>query len=58
MRAFFGFLQFALGLGGIIALFNGQFVLMIAAWIGAFAVGWFGNRIVKGAMGKIGRAHV
>lgn len=51
MRAFFGLLQFALGIGGIIALFNGQFVLMIAAWIGAFAVGWFGNRIVKGAMG-------
>lgn len=51
MRALFGFLQFALGIGGLIALFNGQFLSMIAAWLGAFLVGWVGNRIVRGLMG-------
>lgn len=51
MRAFLGFLQFALGLGGIIALFNGQFVAMILAWLGALGVGLIGNRVVRGVMG-------
>jgi hypothetical protein len=51
MRTFFGFLQFVFGIGGVIALFNAQWVAMIAAWVAAGAVGWIGNRIVKGAMG-------
>lgn len=51
MRAVFGLLQFGLGLGGVIALFNGQFLIMIAVWVGALAVGFVGNQVVRSAMG-------
>lgn len=51
MRALFGFMQIGLGIGGFVALFNGQWLVMILCWVGGFLVGWLGNHVVRVMMG-------
>lgn len=51
MKPFLGLLQLALGVGGIIALFNGEWLLMIGAWVAAMLIGLAGNRAVKSSEG-------
>src|SRR4051812_3702556 len=51
MKALFGLLQLACAVGGIVALFHGQWLLLIAAWIAAGLVGLFGARAVRGVDG-------
>ena len=51
MKALLGLLQAGLVIGGIIAAFNGQWLLLIAGLAGAFAVGWLGNRATRAVEG-------
>lgn len=51
MKAILGLLQFGLVIGGIIAAFNGQWLLLIVGVAGAFAVGWLGNRATRAIEG-------
>lgn len=51
MRAFLGFLQIACGIGGVIALFNGQWLAMVGAWTTAFVIGLVGVRATKAVNG-------
>lgn len=47
MQALFGFLQLGLGVIGLIALFNGRWLVVILCWAGALFVGFIGGRIVR-----------
>jgi len=47
VKAFFGFLQVGLGVIGLIALFNGRWLVVILCWAGALLVGFIGGRIVR-----------
>lgn len=47
MKAFLGFVQFGLGVAGIVALINGQWLPMIGAWVAGGLVGLVGNRLVR-----------
>src|SRR5690606_29989130 len=51
MKGCLGIIQIALGIGGIIALINGEWGLMLGAWIGASVVGFLGNSYVKATEG-------
>lgn len=51
MKAFLGFIQIGLGIVGIVALVNGQWLGMIAAWAVGFGVGYLGNRAVRATDG-------
>ncbi|NUT72743.1 hypothetical protein [Pseudarthrobacter sp. C4D7] len=51
MRAFLGFLQIACGIGGVIALFNGQWLAMVGALTTAFVIGLVGVRATKAVNG-------
>lgn len=57
MRVLFGFLQVGMGVGGLIALFNGQWLWMILAWAGAFLVGFRGNRMTRSLNGVSDSAY-
>lgn len=47
VKAFFGLLQMGLGVFGIIALFNGRWLVVILCWAGALLVGFIGGLIVR-----------
>lgn len=47
MKALLGFIQIALGIAGIVALFNGQWLAMIGAWVVAFLIGVIGSRVTR-----------
>ncbi|WP_395243501.1 hypothetical protein ACGGZK_15410 [Agromyces sp. MMS24-K17] len=51
MKTFLGFLQVGSGIGGLIALFNGQWGLTILAWGFALLIGYLGNRMVRAVEG-------
>lgn len=57
MRALLGFMQIGLGIGGLVALFNGQWIAMIAAWGGAFLIGFIGNRMTRSLNGVSDSAY-
>lgn len=47
MKGLIGLLQLACLVGGVVALFNGQWLLLIGAWLVAGLVGLAGNRLVR-----------
>jgi archaellum component FlaG (FlaF/FlaG flagellin family) len=51
MKALLGLMQLGLVIGGIIAAFNGQWLLLIAGLVGAFVVGWLGARATRAVEG-------
>ena len=51
MKGLFGLIQIACLVGGFVALFNGQWLVLIGAWVAAGLVGLAGNRIVRGIDG-------
>lgn len=51
MKALVGFLQVGLIIGGIVAAFNGQWLLLLAGLACAYAVGWLGNRATRAVEG-------
>ena len=51
MKALLGLLQAGLVIGGIVAAFNGQWLLLIVGLAGAFVVGWLGNRATRAVEG-------
>lgn len=51
MRALFGLLQLGLGIGGLVALLNGQWLITVLTWLGAFLIGLLGSRLVRSATG-------
>ena len=66
MKAFLGFIQVGLGIGGLVALFNGQWLALFLCWGGGFLVGLLGSRATRAiegvsqggqeALGNIGAA--
>lgn len=51
MKSALGCLQLILWGGGIVALFNAQWIAMIACWVAAALVGFAGNQMVRLAQG-------
>lgn len=51
MKAFLGFIQAGLGIGGLIALFNGQWLALFLCWGGGFLVGLLGSRATRAIEG-------
>lgn len=51
MKGFLGLLQIGLGIAGLVALFNGQWLAMIGAWGVAALIGFAGSRLVRRAEG-------
>lgn len=51
VRAFLGLVQIGLGIGGVIALINGQWMWMVLAWGAAGLTGFFGNLMVRATEG-------
>lgn len=51
MKALLGLMQGGLVIGGIIAAFNDQWLLLIAGLVGAFVVGWLGDRATRAVEG-------
>jgi hypothetical protein len=51
VKTVLGLLQFGCMLGGFIALFNGQWLAMVGAWVAAGLIGLAGNRVVRAAEG-------
>ena len=47
MKGFLGLLQIGLGIAGLVALFNGQWLAMIGAWVVAALIGFAGSRLVR-----------
>jgi hypothetical protein len=51
VKALFGLIQMACVVGGFVALFNGQWLVLTGAWVAAGLVGLAGNRLVRGVDG-------
>lgn len=51
MKPLLGWLQTAGLIGGVVALFNGQWVAMVGSWLFAVLVGLAGDRLVRSAEG-------
>lgn len=51
MKSLLGLIQIGLGIAGLVALVNGQWLTMVGCWVGGLVVGVLGNRAVRAAEG-------
>ncbi len=51
MKSLLGLIQIGLGIAGLVALVNGQWLTMVGCWVGGLVVGVLGNRAVRATEG-------
>ena len=51
MKGLLGLIQLACVIGGVVAVFNGRWPLLIVGWVAAGGIGLVGSRMVKHATG-------